>query len=114
MGWLADDSVAYALTMAEPKLTRDQIERTVTACIAQRSGIREERLTADSDITYLGIAGDDGLDIIDAIRAATGAALDDYDFYSHFGPEAALSLHTPTSLTVWQLTDIVQADLDRS
>ena len=99
--------------MTQPT-TREEIERTVIACIAQCSGIREDRLTADSDLTYHGIAGDDGLDIIDAIRAATGAKLDEYDFYPHFGPEAAFSLHTPRSLTVHQLTAIVEADLDQS
>jgi hypothetical protein len=100
--------------MNSPELTDHQIERVVIACIAECSGIQEDRLTADSDLIYNGIAGDDGRDIIDAIRTALGAKLDDYDFYPHFGPEAAFSLHTPISLTVRQLVAIVKRDLDRS
>jgi hypothetical protein len=88
-----------------------EIERVVIACISECTGIGEDRLTAESELTYHGIAGDDGLDIIDAIRSATGAKLADYAFYPHFGPEAAFSFHTPKSLSVRQLTDIVEADL---
>lgn len=97
--------------MTKPKLTSDQLERIVIACIAECSGIREDRLTADSDLTYHGISGDDGYDIIEAIRVATGAKLASYDFYRHFGPEAAFTFHSPESLTVRQLTSIVEADL---
>lgn len=100
--------------MTDRNVTREQLERIVITCIAECAGIREASLTADSDLTYNGIAGGDGFDIIQAIRSATGAKLEDYDFYPHFGPEAAFSLHSPTSLTVRQLTDIVGADLCRA
>jgi hypothetical protein len=100
--------------MTDRNVTREQLERIVIACISECSGIPEGLLTADSDLTYNGIAGDDGFDIVQAIRSATGAKLEDYDFYPHFGPEAAFALHSPTSLTVDQLADIVEADLCRA
>ncbi len=95
--------------MTERRFTRDELERVVIECVAECSGIQEDHLAADSDLTYHGIAGDDGSDIIEAIRTATGAKLVNYDFYPHFGPEAAFSLHTPLSLTVGQLAGIVEA-----
>lgn len=100
--------------MTQSKPARDQIERVVIDCIVRCSGVQENRLTPDSDLTYHGIAGDDGFEIIEAIRAATGARLDNYDFYPHFGPEAAFTFHSPSSLTVRQLTAIVDADLNKS
>lgn len=53
----------------------------------------------------------EGLNLIAAIREATGAQLSDYDFYQHFGPEASFSFHQPKPLTVRQLTHLVDADL---
>ena len=90
----------------------DDLERTIIRCVAYASGEDASRVSSETDLVFsLGIAGDDGVDLIAAIREATGAQFSDYDFYQHFGPEAAFTTHKPKPLTVRQLTHLVEADL---
>ena len=98
--------------MAKPKFTRSDIERIVTECVSETSAVEVRRITPSTDVVFdLGMAGDDGKDLICAIRAATGATLEHYDFYRHFGPESAFSIHAGEPLTVNELTDLVEASL---
>ena len=57
------------------------------------------------------MAGDDGVDLISDIRSVTGASLREYDFYQHFGPEAAFSMHGGKPLTIAQLALLVEVEL---
>lgn len=92
--------------------TNGDLEQTVIACVSDAAGVDACRISLETDLTLgLGIGGDDGVDLIAAVRKATGAQLSDYDFYPHFGPEAAFTYHKPESLTVRQLMQLVQADL---
>ena len=91
------------------------LERIVIGCVAYASGANVSRISSDTDLVFAhGIAGDDGKDLIAAVREATGAQLCNYDFYQHFGPEAAFPLHKPTPLTVGQLMRLVETDLGTS
>jgi hypothetical protein len=90
----------------------DDIERAVIDCVAYASGADASRISPETDLIFgLGIAGDDGVELIDALREATGAALRDYDFFQHFGPEAAFTSHSSRPLTVHQLAERVRRDL---
>jgi hypothetical protein len=98
--------------MILPNPTNGDLEETVIACVSNASGVDACRISLETDLTLgLGIGGDDGADLIAAVREATGAQLSDYDFYPHFGPEAALTYHKPRSLTVRQLLQLIRGDL---
>ena len=43
----------------------------------------------------------------------TGTKLRDYDFYQHFGPEAAFAMQACNPLTVAQLVLLIEAELSR-
>ena len=98
--------------MARPQPTSNDFERIVVRCVAYASGADASRVSSETDLVFgLGIGGDDGVDLIAAVREATGAQLSGYDFYQHFGPEAAFTTHKPRPLTVRQLTQLVEAEL---
>ena len=81
-------------------------------CVSRASGVDASRINAQTDVVFgLGMAGDDGVDLISDLRRATGTQLREYDFYRHFGPEAAFSMHSGESLTVAQLIELVKAEL---
>ena len=90
-----------------------ETERTVIDCVVHISGVDASRVTLDTDLVLgLGLAGDDGVDLITAIRAATGVQLRGYDFYQHFGPEAAFACHSPEPITVGQLVGLIETELN--
>ncbi|WP_374421054.1 hypothetical protein [Novosphingobium arvoryzae] len=98
--------------MADPVLSRLEIQTIIIECASAISAVNDERISPGTDLVFeLGLAGDDGVDLIDAIRASTGALLGSYDFYNHFGPEAAFAMHPGESLTVAQLVDLIEDDL---
>lgn len=93
-------------------LTRHEIEKIVIECARVTAAVDHKRISLTTDVVFeLGLAGDDGVDLIHSIRAATGASLTGYDFYNHFGPEAAFSMHPGEPLTVAQLVDLIEGDL---
>lgn len=103
------------LGMAKVVLTRGDIERIVIKCVSETLAVETRRITPSTDVVFdLGTAGDDGMDLIHAICAATGSNLQHYDFYRHFGPEAAFTMHSGEPLTVCELTDLVKANLNSS
>lgn len=108
MTWLR-----YTICMANVVLTRSDIERIVIKCVSETLAVEIGRVTSSTDVVFdLGTAGDDGTDLIHAVCAATGANLQQYDFYRHFGPEAAFSMHSGEPLTVSELSDLVETSLD--
>lgn len=99
--------------MSGPRPTSNDLERMVIDCVMRASGVDASRVAADTDVVFgLGMAGDDGVDLISDLRIATGTRLSEYDFYKHFGPEAAFSMHSGEPLTVAQLVKLVEAELD--
>ena len=110
--WKTDSPNSYALAMTESQPTSNDLERIVIDCVSRASGVDASRISADTDVVFgLGMAGDDGVDLISDVRRATGAQLREYDFYKHFGPEAAFSMHSGEPLTVAQLIGLVELEL---
>jgi hypothetical protein len=98
--------------MTKRQPTNTDLERIVIDCVSRTSGVDASRISAETDVVFgLGMAGDDGVDLISDVRRVTGTQLREYDFYKHFGPEAAFSMHSGEPLTVAQLIDLVKAEL---
>ena len=86
--------------------------RVIIDCVSRASGVPTTRIFSETDFVFgLGMAGDDGADLISDVRSVTGASLSEYDFYQHFGPEAAFSMHGGKPLTVADLIALVEAEL---
>lgn len=88
------------------------LETTIIDCVSRASGLSAAQISIETDVVFgLGMAGDDGVDLISDVRSVTGARLGHYDFFRHFGPEAAFSMHSGEPLTVGQLIRLVEAEL---
>lgn len=102
----------YGKAMASSATPMTALERVVIDCVSRACGVPAACISLETDVVFgLGMAGDDGVDLISNVRSVTGASLGDYDFYQHFGPEAAFSLHGGKPLTVAQLTHLIEAEL---
>ena len=101
--------------MTNTPFPRAALERVIIECVSRACGKPIARIVSETDIVFgLGVAGDDGVDLISDIRSLTGAALREYDFHQHFGPEAAFPMHLGKPLTVAQLALLVEAELGGS
>lgn len=91
----------------------EHLEQVIIDCVHRVSGVAIGKISWETDVVFgLGMAGDDGVDLINCIRNDTGTQLANYDFLVHFGPEAAFSMHVGKSLTVAQIVHLVRAELD--
>lgn len=100
--------------MPTPQQQGQDIETAVIDSISRATGVLSARISSETDVVFgLGMAGDDGVDLISEIRRVTGTQLRDYDFYQHFGPEAAFAMHAARPLTVAQLVLLIEAELIR-
>jgi hypothetical protein len=98
--------------MTNPENLVSALQSIVIDCVSRASGVPTKRISLETDIVFgLGMAGDDGVELISDIRSVTGALLRDYDFYQHFGPEAAFSMHSGKPLTIAQLAHLIEAEL---
>lgn len=102
----------YASAVTNASSPSAVLERIVIDCISRACGVPATLIFSETDVVFgLGMAGDDGVDLISEIRSVTGASLRGYDFYKHFGPEAAFSKHGGKPLTVAQIVLLVEAEL---
>ncbi|MBY0304331.1 MAG: hypothetical protein K2W86_04155 [Sphingomonas sp.] len=98
--------------MTNPEASSAAVERIVIDCVSLACGVPAARISLETDMVFgLGIAGDDGMEIISYVCSVTGASLHDYDLYQHFGPEAAFSMHRGKPLTIAQLVRLIESDL---
>jgi hypothetical protein len=98
--------------MTTPQEQSKYFERIVIDCISRATGVLSARISSETDVVFgLGIAGDDGVDLISEIRHVTGTQLREYDFYQYFGPEAAFAMHAGKPLTVAQLVLLIETEL---
>jgi len=103
------------MAMAKPQSANNDLARIVIDCVSRVSGVDASRISPETDVVFgLGMAGDDGVELISDFRRATGTRLREYDFYRHFGPEAAFTMHRGEALTVSELIDLVKAELGES
>lgn len=80
--WIADQlNEQYAYAMSTLTTSNAALERIVIDCVSRASGVPAGRISSETDIVFgLGMAGDDGIDLVSDIRSATGVLLREYDF----------------------------------